>query len=504
MWVSRLATIVAVCATTSAGLVGVAASAPAAPACDVATLNARLAPSDGVVTTAAVNDTGRFTPPGQPALTGLPAFCDVTVGKKDGAGNRIGVEVWLPAAGWQGRFQGVGGGGFSCGVNYGSLAAGLRLGYATASTDCGVPNSSALDGSFALTSTGRLNWPLITDFASVGIHDMTVSGKAVTSAYYRSAPSYAYFTGCSTGGREGLMEAQRYPSDYNGIVSGAPAINWTEFIPAELWPELVMKQANDFLPTCKQQAFTAAVTKACDGLDGVTDGVIANLAACHWDARQLVGTNTPCGTITATDAKVMDQIWQGPPQWFGLERGTSLAGIAGTVTAGDGTTSGAPFPIALSYLGTWVQQNPNWDWTTLTGQQFDRLFTRSVAEFSSTIATNNPNLSAFHAHGGKILIWHGLSDQLIFPQGTVDYYQRLGNASDFARLFLAPGAQHCVSAAGPAPTDPLAAVVSWVEHGSAPSSIPTGGRPLCAYPKVARYTGGDPTAATSYTCARSY
>jgi len=390
--------------------------------------------------------------------------------------------------------------------------------YTTASTDCGVPDNPG-DGSFALTKAGKLNWPLITDFASGGIHDMTVTGKAVTGVYYRSAPKYAYFNGCSTGGREGLMEAQRFPSDYNGIVSGAPAINWTKFIPAELWPQLVMKQANDFLPTCKQQAFTAAATLACDGLDGVTDGVIANLAACRWDAKELVGAATPCGMITATDAKVMDQIWQGPPQWFGLEPGASLDGIAGTVTSSDGVTSGRPFPLELSYLGTWVQQNPNWDWTTLATQQFDGLFARSVAEFSPTIATDDPNLSAFRGHGGKILVWHGMSDQLIFPQGTVDYYQRVrrtmgAGTSSFARLFLAPGAQHCAAAAGPAPTDPLAAVVSWVEHGAAPNSIPaamttpagtTVSRPLCAYPKVARYNGtGDPTAATSFTCANSY
>jgi hypothetical protein len=247
-----------------------------------------------------------------------------------------------------------------------------------------------------------------------------------------------------------------------------------------------------------------------------------------WDANKLIGTNTPCGTITATDAKVMDQIWQGPdtkgdgtgtPLWSGLERGASLAGIAGTVTSSNGVTSGAPFPIAVSYLGTWVQQNPNWDWTTLAVQQFDRLFARSVAEFSSTIATNDPNLSAFLAHGGKLVLWHGLSDELIFPQGTIDYYQRVrqtmgGDTDSFARLFLAPGAQHCVSAAGPAPTDPLSSVVSWVEHGTAPSSIPaslrkpsgtTVSRPLCAYPRVARYNGaGDPNAATSFTCANSY
>lgn len=206
--------------------------------------------------------------------------------------------------------------------------------------------------------------------------------------------------------------------------------------------------------------------------------------------------------------------------WYGLEPGASFAGLAGTTTT-SGVTTGNPFPISATWLGTWLQKNPSWNWQTLTYAEFDRLFTQSVSEFSSVIATDNPDLSAFRKDGGKILIWHGLADQLIFPQGTINYYQRMqlqmGGAAatdSFARLFLAPGAQHCASAAGPAPADPLTAVVNWVEHGQAPGSIlgtvtdPTTGvvtssRPLCAYPLVARYKGsGDPNTAASYACVR--
>ena len=352
---------------------------------------------------------------------------------------------------------------------------------------------------------------------------MTVVGKAVTTAYYPSPLRYSYFNGCSTGGREGLVEAQQYPADYNGIVAGAPAINWTQFIPAEIWPQLVMNRTGDFLPGCKEVAFTDAVVKAC----GDAGGVITSPSACHWNADRLIGDVTPCGVITRQDATVMNMIWRGPvnadgkPLWYGPERGTSLTGLAATSTI-NGVTTGQPFPIPVSWLGTWLQRDPSWDWQTLTYAQFTRLYHQSVSEFSATFAANDPDLSAFRQHGGKIIIWHGLADQLIFPQGTIRYYQQvqrtMGGAAatnSFARLFLAPGAQHCASAAGPAPApgQPLAALVRWVEKGQAPRTIPgaltnpvtgaaTPSRPLCLYPLVARYTGHGPaTAASSYACA---
>ena len=498
-----------------------AAQASPAPRCAVSYLQSALSLPEITVDSAALNNTGSFTAPGQPPLTGLPAFCDVTLTQTDIAGNPIHVEVWLPAT-WNGRFQGVGGAVYECGPLYSELAAGIQGGYASAATDCGVPPADLLTGSWALRGDGTLNWPLIDDFAYAGIHDMTVAGKAVTAVYYPSPPRYSYFNGCSTGGREGLMEAQRYPADYNGIVSGAPAINWTKFIPAEIWPELVMNASHDFLPTCKEEAFTESAVQAC----GTVDGVITNPAACDWNPDQLVGLATPCGVITTEDAAVMTKIWDGPRTadgkklWYGLERGASLAGLAGTATT-NGVTTGSAFPVAAAWLGIWLQKNPSWNWQTLTYAQFDNLFAQSVSEFSGVIATDNPDLSAFKTDGGKIIIWHGLADQLIFPQGTINYYKRVQQAlggpratDTFARLFLASGAQHCASAAGPAPAQPLTALVGWVEHGIAPTSllgttvdpvtgVVTDSRPVCEYPRFARYTGhGSTTEASSYTCAR--
>ena len=491
--------------------------------CTVHYLRTRLHLADVRVDSAFMNTRGTVTParpqPATGPLTGLPSFCDVAITQTDPAGNPIHTDIWMPAS-WNGRFQGVGGAVYSCGPYYYEMAPAIQAGYA-ATTDCGVPLADLDTARWALKD-GQLDWPLIHDFTYTGIHDMTVVGKAVTRSYYPSPLRYSYFNGCSTGGREGLMEAQRYPADYNGIVSGSPAINWTQFIPAEIWPQLVMNSSGDFLPACKEAAFTEAAVKACG-----SGGVITNPSACRWNPDKLVGVVTPCGVITQQDAAVMTKIWQGPensqgkPLWYGLERGASLAGLAATTTV-NGVGTGQPFPVTVSWLGTFLQRDASWDWRTLTYAQFDKLFQQSVRQFSKTFAANDADLSAFKADGGKIIIWHGLSDQLIFPQGTVMYYTQVrqkmggpGPTDSFARLFLAPGAQHCASGAGPAPAgpaQPMASLVNWVEKGQAPSIIPGGvtnpvtnvvtpARPLCLYPLFARYRGhGKTTAASSYIC----
>jgi feruloyl esterase len=507
-----------------------AASQPTAPAgspganCNAVYLQTGLHLAHVTVSSAVFDTSGSYTPPGSPApITALPDFCAVSLTQTDQAGNQIHIAEWLPVN-WNGRFQGIGGGGYSCGITYaslgteGSLQEAVDNGYAGASTDCGVPPADALTGKWGLNANGSLNTPLIHDFVYDGMHDMTVAGKEVTQLYYRAPLKDSYFYGCSTGGREGLEEAQMFPADYNGIVSGAPAINWTQFIPSELWPELVMLRSNDALPSCKETAFTSAALAAC--ADG--SGVIENPAACHFNPHSLVGDVTPCGTITAADAAVMEKIWDGPlvdgnHLWYGLEQGASLFGLAGTSMA-NGTTSPAPFPITVAWLQLYIQQDPSFNWQTLTYQQFVQYFEQSVSKFP-VFATDNADLSAFERDGGKILIWHGLADQLIFPQGTIRYYQQVEQAlgaektATFARLFIAPGAQHCTAAAGPAPADPLSAVVNWVEDGQAPSTIlATAGvnpatsqqtqRDLCGYPYLSEYVSGNPDSLGSYRCVR--
>src|SRR6476620_4643394 len=190
-----------------------------------------------------------------------------------------------------------------------ALSGPLRLGYATAATDTGHEGGS---GSFALGADGRLDWHAVQDNAYLGIHEMTVVGKALTKAFYGKAPRYSYFVGGSSGGRQGLMEAQRYPEDYDGILSSCPAINWHRFLPADLWPQVVMVASGNFVPKSKLDAATAAAAAACDALDGVTDGVIDDPSRCPYDPKELVGTKFGDDTFTDADADVVRKIWEGP------------------------------------------------------------------------------------------------------------------------------------------------------------------------------------------------
>jgi len=468
--------------------------------------------------------------PGGPSIPNVPAHCEVTLFLgHPGADDHVRVAVWLPSGGWNGRYQGTGGGGYAAGEFDFALAPAIQQGYAAASTDAGVSANAISPAAWALKPDGSVNAPLLADFAYRSQHDMAVAAKQIVAGFYGRAASYSYWNGCSTGGRQGLMEAQRYPADYNGIVATAPAINWADFIPAEFWPQLVMNRAKDHPSSCEFAAFTRAAVAACDRGDPVAGGLIDQPGKCGFDPRSMVGRQIACNgktlTITAADAEVVRRIWQGPtdldgkPLWFGLEKGAPFDGLAATTTAADGSGVGAPFPIAQTWITYFLLQNPSFDTSAITYPQFVRLFKQSVAEYDRIIGTDDPDLGAFEAAGGKMVTWHGLADQLIFPQGTVNYYQRVQaatggarNVDSFYRLFPAPGVQHCGGGNGPVPTDPLAAVVNWVEKGEAPATLPAATtdaagaavtRNLCAYPQVARYVGhGDRNSAASYRCAR--
>ena len=450
-----------------------------------------------------------------------PPSCRVTaVVTHPPAGDRVKVFLALPTKGWNGRFQGTGGGGFS-GGSPNSLRQPVVAGYAAGSTDTGHEGGS---GSFALDASGRFNWQLIRDNAYLGIHEMTVTGKALTRELYGRAPRFSYFTGCSTGGRQGLMEAQRYPADYDGILSGAPAINWPKLHVEQLWGHLVMLQAKNVMPTCKLEAAVTAAVDACDALDSVKDGVIEDPMRCTYDPKRLVGTTAgSCGTITDADAEVIRKIWEGPKRrdgsflWYGLPRGAPF-----TLSATGGTPlTGRPFEITLDWFRYFLTQNPQWDWKTLTPETYETFFDQSVEQFGAVIGTDNPDLAAFRDRGGKAIVWHGWADPLIYAEGTIDYYtrvrERMGGAektASFVRLFMAPGVGHCAGGNGPAPTGMLDALVKWVEEGHAPDTLQavrdTGGgvvrsRPLCQYPLVARYKGtGSTDEAANFECRANF
>jgi hypothetical protein len=444
--------------------------------------------------------------------SGLPEFCRVAMT----VAPQINIEVWLPTATYNERFQAVGGGGYAGSISFGAMANALRNGYATASTDTGPTGFS---GAVALNADGTLNWQLIEDIASRSLFQLTEKAHSLIDAFYGEAADYAYWNGCSTGGRQGLMLAQRFPDGYDGILAGAPAIHWDRFHPAQLWPQLVrLEEVGGTIPTCKYNAVTAAAVAACDDLDGVVDGILDDPRRCDFDPRSLIGADLgACGTLSAAEAEAIARMWDGPRDadgerlWYGIPIGTPMAALAGP----------SPFFVGLQHAQFWVNQDPTWDWHTLTYENYASFFDTSVTKFNEVIGTDDPDLSAFRDAGGKALLWHGWSDPLIFPEGSVDYYEKVidtfhstTQVLEFARLFMAPGVGHCGGGSGPAEFDMFGALVQWVEGGHAPDQIEAsrveGGevvrtRPLCAYPFVARYDGtGDPDLAESFRCKPNY
>jgi len=452
-----------------------------------------------------------------------PGVCRVTAfTTHPPTGDKVHIWVGIPTSNWNGRFLGTGGGGFMGGSPMG-INQPVALGYAAGATDTG---HEGMSGSFALDKDGRLDWQLIRDNGHVGIHEMTVTGRALTEAMYGVAPRYSYFEGCSTGGRQGLMEAQRYPKDYDGIVSGAPAINWPKLMMQSLWGSFLMNTTGHPVPSCKLTAATAAAVTACDAIDGVKDGVIEDPKRCTYDPQDLLTAPAgDCGAFTQADVDLIKELWQGPTRedqsflWHGMPRGADLNPLA--------ATRGTPpqpqaFFISLDWLKYFLTQNPQFDWTTITPPAYQRFWDQSVEQYGLVIATDNPDLTEFRSRGGKAIVWHGWADQLISAHGTIDYYDRVlkrmggpEETSEFLRLFLAPGVGHCAGGAGPAPSGQLDALRAWVEEGKAPETLTamsrdrtgavTRSRPLCQYPLVAKYKGtGSTDEAANFVCAEDF
>jgi len=468
---------------------------------------------------------------------------------RGGQPGMIGVDVTLPDT-WNGNYMAEGNGVYCSPASFVTLTGDqwLAAGYAISQDDCGHTGfTNPLVSPWVTNSSPppALNWNRIDDFGYLAQHLMAVESKAVIDQYYGVGAHYSFWNGCSTGGRQGLMEAQRYPADFNGVLAGAPAINWDQFMVAQMWPQLVMEWNNDYLSPCKENLVNTTLQSQCPDQDGQVDGV--------FDPRDcdvlgvlnsLVGTVTPCGTFTSTDALVIREIWQGPrlsgsqnnlltglPVWFGMEPGANLSGaylpflgpggglgLATTFQLPSGQYSGAPFIPSADWFQNWIKMDPTWVYTDETYQQYWLDFLKSGLSYDAEIAADNPNLTAFRAHGGKLIMWQGLADQLIFTGDSINYYNQaiaanggLSSTEQFFRYFLAPGVAHC-GTPGPgsvAPTNPMQQVIDWVENGQAPAVLDASGsingasvtRPLCPYPDPdAVYNGGDPTQASSYSC----
>jgi feruloyl esterase len=471
-------------------------------------LAASLKLQNTTVTAAQPVAAGRFIAPGGAALQAaakLPAFCRVSLTIKPSATSDIKSEVWLPMSGWNGKFIHVGNGAWGGSIQYGALAESLLRGYAVASTDTG---HTGTDASFAVGQPEKL-----IDFGYRSVHETAVQGKATVKALYGAAPRFSYFNGCSGGGRQAFMEAQRFPEDFDGIIAGAPGYNRTDaaFQTIQMI-QATHKDAASFIPASKLPAIHQAAINACDSLDGVKDGLISEPVKCQFDPAVLAckgGDGSNCLTMPqvvaarAIYAPVIDPRTKQEVS-TGLEPGSELHW--------DSVAGNRPHSMYNDLLRFIVFADPNWDYRTLDVAK--HLDVARKAD-NGVLLADSTNVKPFTDRGGKLLIYHGWEDQNIPPLSSVNYYTRLSKDMgkpqvNAVRLYMVPGMGHCGGGDGPSVFDMVGAMEQWREHGRAPAAILASKmqdgrvirtRPLCPYPQVARYKGtGSIDAAESFAC----
>ena len=515
--------------------------------------------NQATVTAATSLPAGTFTPSTSPGQTtpstpipDLPAFCRVQITSTPTTDSSIGIEVWLPAN-WNGKYLQVGNGGFAGVVPYSALGTAIQRGYAAAGTDDGHSDPVNTDASWALGHPQK-----IIDFGYRALKETTDNAKAVIKASAGDGPQYSYFAGCSDGGREALMEGQRYPDDFDGIVVGDPANVWIPLLSQAIWDaQGLLASAASYIPPAKLPAITNAALAACDGLDGVLDGVINRPRQCHFNPAVLLctnGDNDSC--LTAPQVNAAARIYGGPhtsegqtinPGYLpGAEAYSDPAfpnGWVGWVTGPDASSiaEAAGYQFGTNFFKYMVFNDPNWNLQTFNfDTDVDKALATSVAgqALGDVLQSVNPDLSEFRAHGGKMIQYHGTTDYAIPPGNSIEYYRTVqsffgtydrsssqSGISNFYRLFLVPGMQHCVEGPGAntfgqtvpgtdAAHDVIKALEAWVEQGQAPTKIiatkytnddPTQPalftRPLCPYPALARWNGtGDASDAANWSC----
>ncbi|KAJ4191868.1 hypothetical protein NW767_010775 [Fusarium falciforme] len=424
----------------------------------------------------------------------------------------------------------TGGSGISAGDEI-NLVIPAAQGYAAGFTDAGLTLNNTVDSQttqWFLKNDSTVNGVLLENFAHRSVHDLAVIGKAAVKAFYGKQPAYSYYSGCSQGGRQGYFAAEKYPEDFDGILANAPAINAPQLSPAEFWSSVLM--ANIVVPPqCVFRAYQDAIVEACDALDGARDGLISAPEKCHYDTSKLVSKKIECTEtdstvfITKEHAELVAKILEGPVDangktlWYGTPPGADFDGLANTTTV-NGTTVPVPFVTAEAWFKYAIAQDPSLDTSKLSLSDFFHLFKQSVDRLTDSLGSDNPDLMGFKNAGGKLLSWHGMADPLIMHGGTVLYWNKLrqkassqGELDSFYRLFLAPGAGHCFGGVGPNPTEPLSALVDWVERGISPETLfaettmsgKSVSRNLCPYPGTLRYNGkGDVNSAKSFTCSQ--
>ncbi len=498
-------------------------------AADCASL-ATLQLPDTTVVTAKIVPAGPFASPGGTVRVAVE-FCRISIVVKPSPDSDIHSEVWLPGSGWNGKFQGIGNGGFAGSIDFQSLAAAVAHGYAAAATDTGH-RAGGTDASWALNHREK-----IVDFGYRAIHETAERAKATIFAFYGEGPKRSYFNSCSNGGRQALMEAERYPADYDGIAAGAPADYWTHLLTLAIYNLQALSAPGAGIAASKLPAIEAAALAACDGLDGVKDGIIENPAQCHFDPGVLLckGAETDA-CLTAPQIAALRKIYAGAKTSKGepILPGFAPGGEAEPLGWSEWITGAGHGPSLQYAFGTnffkyMVYNDPAWDFRTSTTDQNVKLADERTG---GALNATDPDLKKFESRGGKLILYHGWSDAAIPPQSTIDYYQsvvkKMGakDSASFMRLFMVPGWGHCGGGAGPnsfgqagvpradAEHDLEAALELWVEQGAAPERVVATKfkartnppavertRPLCAYPQTAHWKGsGSTNDAANFVC----
>jgi feruloyl esterase len=455
-------------------------------------------------------------------------------------GTETNFELLLPDA-WNGKFVMGGGGGFVGSVMNTSLMFGaLQAGYATVGTDAGH-QGHPLDASWAHNNLERL-----VSFGHQAVHRTAVTAKALTGSYYQGEIGRSYFTGCSRGGGQGLMEAQRYPEDFDGIVVGAPAYNWTPGMAAVATQitQAMYPDPNDLeeavVGPAEQQLIESSYLEVCDDQDGLKDGILNDPRQCQFDVATLLceGEKT-ARCLSEQQLAAVKVVYDGPkdpegnslyygfpfggetalggwPRWLtgGLKYLSDLDEFQGGVDAGDFESPVAPnafHGFGNGIMKYFVYNDPDWSYDNY---DFGTL-KKDSERIAETLNATNPDLSAYRERGGKLLIYSGWSDAAVPAEGVIGYYEDVLAHDETAvadvRLFMMPGVEHCFGGPGPSWVNFLTEIDEWVEAGEAPSQVtaywlneqmqPDGSRPVCAYPNLLEYDGvGDPRDASSFSC----
>lgn len=435
----------------------------------------------------------------------LPAHCRVAAVLQPSSDSHIEMELWMPAENWNGKFLAAGNGGWAGNIDTAAIATGLARGYATASTDTGHKGGSA---SFAVGHPEKL-----IDFGYRSMHEMAVRSKTIIQSFYSRGPQLSYYQGCSTGGRQGLMEAQRFPDDFDAIIVGAPVNNIVHLNIQSVARQVeTLREPSRILPPNKLTLFANAVVAACDGNDGVKDGIISNPQTCRFDPQVLMckaGDSPDC--LTASQVQTARRAHEPVKTKAGemVYPGSSPGFESGYRMPTPGSPTNPLFTDMPRYVG---HQDAQWDIMS-----FDLEADLALAmKNASFVESTDPDLKKFKDIGGKLLLYHGWADPGPAPENTINYVSSVakklsGNQDDWMRLFLMPGMGHCSGGVGPDRADFLTALENWREKGEAPARIVASRnasqgrtemtRPLCAYPQVAKYTGtGSTDDAKNFVC----